>query len=65
MPRFGCFFAKSPKGGISDPKNFTADLFVFKTVYFGRKFWKKCPKRGERGGASELRNVTDMVDKSV
>ena len=50
MPRFGCFFAKSPKGGVSDPKKFTADFFVFKTVYFGRKFWKKCPKRGEWGG---------------
>ena len=48
------FFWKTSEGGrggvISDPKNYIADFFGFKTVYFGRKFWKKCPKRGEGGG---------------
>ena len=46
------FFWKRSEGGgevISDPKNYIADFFGFETVYFGRKFWKKCPKRG-RGG---------------
>ena len=43
----GCFFGKLPKGEggvISDPKNYIADFLGFKTVYFGRKFWEKCPK---------------------
>ena len=47
------FFWKTSEGGggaISDPKNYIADFFGFKTVYFGRKFWKKCPKRGGGGG---------------
>ena len=46
-------FLENFRGGgvISDPKNYIADFFGFKTVYFGRKFWKKCPKRGE-GGSS-------------
>ena len=35
---------------ISDPKNYIADFVGFKAVYFGRKFWKKCPKRGGEGG---------------
>ena len=61
MPRFGCFFAKSPKGGISDPKNFTADFFVFKTVYFERKFWKKFPKGGGGGG----REINDFGQNFV
>ena len=26
---------------------YIADFFGFKTVYFGRKFWTECPKRGE------------------
>ena len=51
------FFEKGPKGGvISDPKNYIADFVGFKAVYFGRKFWKKCPKRGERGGSSPFGN---------
>ena len=41
------FLEKFRKGGvISDPKNYIADFVGFKAVYFGRKFWKKCPKRG-------------------
>ena len=46
------FFWKSSEGGggvISGPKNYIADFFGLKTVYFGRKFWKKCPKRGGGG----------------
>ena len=46
------FFGKGSKRGvgvISDPKNYIADFVGFKAVYFGRKFWKKCPTRG-RGG---------------
>ena len=39
-------------GVIFDPKNYIADFFGFKTVYFGHKFWKKCPKRGGRGRES-------------
>ena len=41
-------------GVISDPKNYIADFFGFKTVYFGRKFWKKCPKRGGGGGVKAV-----------
>ena len=46
------FFWKISEGGgaISNPKNYIADFFGFKTVYFGRKFWTKCPKRGGGGG---------------
>ena len=38
------------EGGHIWSKNYIADFVGFKTVYFGRKFWKKCPKRGGRGG---------------
>ena len=50
--QYGCFFGKIPKRGgvISDPKNYIADFFGFKTVYFGRKFWTKWPKKGGGGG---------------
>ena len=43
------FFWKISEGGvvISNPKNYIADFFDFKTVYFGRKFWKRYPKSGE------------------
>ena len=46
------FLEKCRRGGgvISDPKNYIADFVGFKAVYFGRKFWKKCPKRGGEGG---------------
>ena len=48
------FFWKGSEGGgggvISDPKNYIADFVGFITVYFGRKFWKKYPKRGGGGG---------------
>ena len=46
------FWKRSEEGGrvISDPKNYIADFVGFKAVYFGRKFWKKCPKRGGGGG---------------
>ena len=52
LPKYGCFFGKVQKGGgvISDPKNYIADFVGFKELYFGRRFWKKCPKRGEGGG---------------
>ena len=59
----GCFFGKLPKGGegvISDPKNYIADFFGFKTVYFGRKFWKKCPKRGG-GGSSPIQKISLQI----
>ena len=68
------FFEKVRRGGgvISDPKNFIADLFVFKTGYFGCKFLKKCPKRGERGGVisspkkiiANLRIFTNFREKA-
>ena len=59
----GCFFGKLPKGGgvISDPKNYIADFFGFKTVYFGRKFWKKCPKRGGGGGSSPIQKISLQI----
>ena len=71
----GCFFGKLPKGEggvISDPKNYIADFFGFKTVYFGRKFWKKCPKRGGGGGVisnpknfiANLRKLTHIYELS-
>jgi len=46
------FLEKCRRGGgvISDPKNYIADFVGFKAVYFGRKVWKKCPKRGGEGG---------------
>ena len=53
FPNLDVFLENSRRGGggvISDPKNYIADFFGFKTVYFGRKFWKKCPKRGGGGG---------------
>ena len=46
-------------GVISDPKNYIADFFGFKTVYFGCKFWKKCPKRG--GGAGVISNPKNFI----
>ena len=53
LPKNGCFFEKSPKGGrgvIFDPNKYIAYFVGFKAVYFGHKFWKKCPKRGGEGG---------------
>ena len=67
------FVEKSPKGGvIFDPKYYFADFFGFKTVYFGRKFWKKCPKRGGGGGVisnpknfiANLRKLTHIYELS-
>ena len=59
------FFGKVPKGGrggvISDPKNYIADFVGFKAVYFGRKFWKKCPKNF----IANLRILTNFLEKSV
>ena len=43
-------FRRGGGGAISDPKNYIADFVGFKAVYFGSKFWKKCPKRGGGGG---------------
>ena len=37
-------------GGHFRSKKLHCRFFGFKTVYFGRKFWKKCPKRGGGGG---------------
>ena len=61
--QYGCFFGKSPKGGgvISDPKNYIADFFGFKTAYFGCKFWTKCPKRGEGGGSSPIQKISLQI----
>ena len=74
FPNLDVFFGKLPKGGgvISDPKNYIADFFGFKTVYFGRKFWKKCPKRGGGGGVisnpknfiANLRKLTHIYELS-
>ena len=50
-------------GVISDPKNYIADFFGFKTVYFGRKFWKKCPKRGGGGVISNPKNFIANLRK--
>ena len=54
--KYGCFFGKVLKGEggviISDPKNYIADFVGFKAIYFGSKFWKKCPKRGGKGAQS-------------
>ena len=70
------FFWKTSEGGggvISDPKNYIADFVGFKAVYFGRKFWKKCPKRGGEGGVianpknfiANLRILTNCLEKSA
>ena len=57
------FFWKTFEGGgvISGPKNYIADFFGFKTVYFGRKFWKKCPKRGGGGGSSPIQKISLQI----
>ena len=54
------FLEKFRRGGsFPIQKNYIADFFGFKTIYFGRKFWKKCPKRGETGGViSNPKNFT-------
>ena len=71
------FFWNSSEGGggvISDPKNYIADFVGFKAVYFGRKFWKKCLKRGKGGGGvisnpkkfiANLRKLTYTCEKSA
>ena len=54
------------------PKNYIADFVGFKAVYFGRKFWKKCPKRGGEGGVianpkkiiANLRILTNFLEKA-
>ena len=59
------FFWKKSEGG-------GADFFGFKTVYFGCKFWKKCPKRGGGGGVisnpkkfiANLRKLTHIYEFS-
>ena len=68
------FLEKCRRGGgvISDPKNYIADFVGFKAVYFGRKFWKKCPKRGGGGGVisnpknfiANLRKLTHIYELS-
>ena len=59
------FFWKTSEGGgaISNPKNYIADFFGFKTVYFGRKFWTKCPKRGSGGVISNPKNFVANLRK--
>ena len=49
------FLEEKNEGGgiIFDPKNYIADFVGFITVYFGRKFWKKYPKRGGGGGRGQ------------
>ena len=44
------FWKKSEGRGSFSIQKFNCRFFVFKTVYFGRKFWRKknCSKRGER-----------------
>ena len=37
-----------------DPKNYIIDFVGFKAVYFGHKFWKKCPKNIHIWGDSRL-----------
>ena len=78
MSNLDVFLKKVRRGGgggggvISDPKNYIADFFGFKTVYFGRKFWTKCPKRGRRGGVisnpknfiANLRKLTHIYELS-
>ena len=46
------FFCKIAEGGGDHfrYKKLHCKFFGFRTVYFGRKFWKKCPKRGGGGG---------------
>ena len=60
-PNMEVFLENFRRGGvISGPKNYIADFFGFKTVYFGRKFWKKCPKRGGGGGSFPIRGFTGL-----
>ena len=53
------FFWKSSVrggGGLFDPKNYIANFVAFKAVYFGHKFWKKCPTRGGEGVIANPKN---------
>ena len=65
FPKLDVFLENFRRGGgggvISDPKNYIADFFGFKTVYFGRKFWKKCPKRGGGGGSSPIQKISLQI----
>ena len=53
--------------------NYIADFVGFKAVYFGRKLWKKGPKRGGKGGSSPIQKIslqiyahlTDFLGKSA
>ena len=50
-------------GGHFRSKKLHCRFFGFKTVYFGRKFWKKCPKRGEGGVISNPKNFIANLRK--
>ena len=63
MPRFGCFFAKSPKGGISDPKNFTADFLYLKRYILVVNFGKNVQKGGRGGVISNPKNFIANLRK--
>ena len=52
VPKFGSFLNTEGEGSVLIQKNHCR-FFGFKTVYFGRKFWKKCP---QRGGGQEFNN---------
>ena len=68
LRKYGCFLEKFRRGVIYDPKNYIADFVGFKAVYFGRKFWKKCPKRGEgvisnpKNFIANLRKLTHIYE---
>ena len=55
---------------IPDPKNYIADFVGFKAVYYGRTFWKKCPKRGgevianPKNFLANLRILTNFQEKT-
>ena len=44
-----------------DPKNYIIDFVGFKAVHFGRKFWKKCPKREGEGGSSPIQKKSLQI----
>ena len=63
FPKLDVFLENFRRGGefIFDPKNYIADFVGFKAVYFGRKFWKKCPKRGGGGGSSPIQKISLQI----
>ena len=64
IPKYGCFFVKSPKGGggiISDTKNYIADFLVSKRYILVVNFGKNVQKGGEGGGSSPIQKISLQI----